>query len=306
MVDTDVAVVGDVNVDAVPDPLESDLDLSKEGQHFVDNLDYRRGGQAANFAVKYSRLGKNASLHGKVGQDRWGEFLADHLKSQNVDPKLKKSENVKTGTTMVLPRENGDRTFVTYAENNAELRYSDIDTESIKESKHLARRGVWFSEHMLKSGNKKLLREAKSEGLETSIDLHWDPHWSRNSSKADKRRRMFLKTLEHADFLMCNEDEIKQVTKKKELAGAAEKVWDYGNPTIVVHQGENGSMILGKDGKIIDKSTEKVENPQNPTGTGDVFDASFLHSWRDGKSLEKSAEIATQEAVNHLKGKRVN
>ncbi|MFB6158144.1 MAG: carbohydrate kinase family protein [Candidatus Nanohalobium sp.] len=296
----DMAVVGDINIDVVPEPLEKDLEMKEDGQIFVDKLVHRRGGQAANFAVKTSELGSETVFQGKVGDDRHADFLEQHLKDKGVKPRLARSKDVDTGTTTVIPRENGERFYITYADNNSKLEYGDLHRETLYNSRHLARRGVWFSTPMLNEGNKKLLKEAKKQGVETSIDLHWDPYWDENRSSGNRRKK-FMETLEHVDFLMGNSEELKMLTEKKELDKAVEKLQRFGEFKTIAHCGPEGSKIY-RGNESINIPVEDIQNPENPTGTGDVYDAAFINAWQKGKSLEEAGQKATEEAVKHLKG----
>lgn len=297
----DFSVVGDINMDVVPRPVPEEIDIREDGQVFTENIEYRRGGQAANLAVKLSELGEDVRFHGKLGEDRNGDFLLEHLKEEGVEPAVNRSDEVKTGTTLVVSWETGKRHFISHIENNASLCLEDLDMENIVEKGHLARRGVWFSEPMLDGGNQRLLEEASRRGVETSIDLHWDPYWNEDrTAEADRRRSKFLEAVEEADFLMGNEEEIKNLAKKSDLVEALEKISRFGNPKIVVHRGEDGSLVYS--GETLRIPVETVENPVNPTGAGDAYDAGFLKAWRDGKGLEESAEFATEVAVEHLKG----
>jgi sugar/nucleoside kinase (ribokinase family) len=301
MTNFDIAVVGDINIDVIPEPISETLEIRQDGQIFLDDLVHRRGGQAANFAVKSSELGSEVVFQGKVGDDHHADFLEKHLDKKGVEARMSRSKNVDTGTTIVVPWKDGERFFLSHTDNNSKLKFSDCCLRSIKNSDHLARRGVWFSEPMLKEGNKKILRKAKENGVETSIDLHWDPHWNKSNGRADKRRKHFFEVLQHVDFLLGNEEELKSLTKKSRLEDAVENVQQYGEFKVVTHRGPEGSSIFN-GAERIDIPSENVKNPENPTGTGDVYDAAFLNAWQDGANLEKAGKRATNAAVKHLKG----
>lgn len=299
----DVCVIGDINIDVIPKPIQKDTSIRQDGQVFVDDVVHRRGGQGANFAVALAQLERRTGFMGKVGQDRHGRFLADHLDEHGVRDHLTRSPAVKTGTTLAVTWEDGQRHYISHTENNAALRYEDIETSALAEYDHIARRGVWFSDHMLEEGNKELLKEAHEHGAETSIDLHWDPAWSRPEGDAARRRRLFLETLEHADFLMGNQEEYMALTQQDSLEAAVDKVKEYNSDIIaVIHQGEDGSTII--NGEATHIPTQTVRDPINPTGTGDVYDASFLDAWMDGEGAEEAGTRATEIAVQHLRDER--
>ncbi len=295
----DIAVVGDINIDVIPRPIEKDVEIKQDGQVFVDDMVQRRGGQGANFAVKLAQLGSEVGFHGKLGDDRHGRFLMNHLKDHAITPRLSMDPDVKTGTTLAVTWEDGERHYISHTENNARLSLEDIDMDAVRDARHVARRGVWFSEPMLDGGNERLLREAQEHGAETSIDLHWDPHWNNDGEKADRRRRRFYDALEHADILMGNTDEITELARKASPDKAIAFLHDKGADTIVVHQGPDGSRIYTRD-DMITIPTETVEDPANPTGTGDAYDAGFLNAYMDGAGLRQAGENGTEVAVQHL------
>jgi sugar/nucleoside kinase (ribokinase family) len=295
-----ISVIGDINIDVIPQPVSTDLAIKKDGQVFVDDLVYRRGGQGANFAVKLAKLGGNVEFHGLLGDDRHGRFLQEHLQEHKVTPKANLDGSIKTGTTLAVTWDNGERHYISHTENNSQLSLDDIDMDAVRQAYHVARRGIWFSEPMLDGGNRKLLKDAKEHGCETSIDLHWDPHWNKDGEKADRRREQFMDALEYADILMGNEEEIRTVTKENDLDAAVRRVRQAGVHKVVVHQGPDGSTIYNS-GEPIKIPTEAIENPANPTGTGDAYDAGFLHAKSQTDDLREIGEHATQVALRHLR-----
>ena len=79
---SDILVVGSLNADLVvrttrfPQPGET---ISGEDLRVI------AGGKGANQAVAAARHGAQVSMLGRVGNDSFGDFLLDNLKSNNVD-----------------------------------------------------------------------------------------------------------------------------------------------------------------------------------------------------------------------------
>jgi len=106
-----VAVVGSANVDLVvrasrlPRPGET-LTGEEFGQYF--------GGKGANQAVAAARLGAEVSFYGKVGDDPFGQEVAEALEGEGVNvSSLGRAHAEPTGMAMIsrqgVPRAPGGR-----------------------------------------------------------------------------------------------------------------------------------------------------------------------------------------------------
>jgi sugar/nucleoside kinase (ribokinase family) len=91
--------------------------------------------------------------------------------------------------------------------------------------------------------------------------------------KPDKLWRVINKI----DFLILNDQEIRQLTGKYNLLKAAKKVVDsdlrFG---LVVKKGENGSTLFFKDGSYFSIPGYLLEKVVDPTGAGDSFAGGFI------------------------------
>lgn len=80
------------------------------------------GGAPANAAVAVAQLGGQACFAGQVGQDPFGDFLADALTQYGVDTRfLLKHPQAKTALAFVLLDENGDRSFSFHRHQTADV-----------------------------------------------------------------------------------------------------------------------------------------------------------------------------------------
>ena len=80
------------------------------------------GGAPANAAVAVARLGGQALFAGQVGQDPFGEFLADALIQYGVDTRfLLKHPQAKTALAFVMLDESGDRSFSFHRHDTADV-----------------------------------------------------------------------------------------------------------------------------------------------------------------------------------------
>jgi adenosine kinase len=61
--------------------------------------------------------------------------------------------------------------------------------------------------------------------------------------------------------------------------------------------GENGSLLVGKDGSALKVSVVPETTRVDPTGVGDAFRAGFLAAISGGLSLERAAQLGSLVAV---------
>ncbi len=89
----------------------------------------------------------------------------------------------------------GQRHFISCLPNNESLGFGDLDLSILPRFDHLSRAGVWFSETMLRGGNRRPFEVARAGGLATSIDVNWDPRWNISSPAENQRRKQAVRDL---------------------------------------------------------------------------------------------------------------
>ncbi|MFT4929134.1 MAG: mannose/cellobiose epimerase-like protein (N-acyl-D-glucosamine 2-epimerase family)/sugar [Phenylobacterium sp.] len=115
---------------------EALIDFLNTGQQDVDTLaikDYRQypGGAPANAAVAVAKLGGQAFFAGQVGDDMFGEFLANALQTYGVDTRfLLKHPSAKTALAFVQLDQDGDRSFSFYRHNSADVMFKKKQVDS--------------------------------------------------------------------------------------------------------------------------------------------------------------------------------
>ena len=82
-------------------------------------------------------------------------------------------------------------------------------------------------------------------------------------------------TLKHADILMINDAETRQLSSEHNLLRAARHIFKMGPSTLVVKRGEYGAMMVDKNG-VFCVPAFPLEEPHDPTGAGDSFAGGFM------------------------------
>ena len=87
------------------------------------------------------------------------------------------------------------------------------------------------------------------------------------------------------DILIGNENEINELTNKKNLLDSINQLKQF-NKLIVVTRSENGSVAI-KDNEIINCQSTKADKILDLTGAGDLFAAGFLKEYLEKSEIKK-------------------
>lgn len=82
-------------------------------------------------------------------------------------------------------------------------------------------------------------------------------------------------TLRHADILMINDSETRELSNEHNLLRAAKHIFKMGPSILVVKRGEYGAMMVDKRGMFCVPAFP-LEEPHDPTGAGDSFAGGFM------------------------------
>jgi 2-dehydro-3-deoxygluconokinase len=247
-------------------------------------------GAEANFAIGISRLGFKAGFITRVGNDEFGKYIINVLRSEGVDvSKVKVDEGAPTGIYFIqrsypIPGKSG---VLYYRKGSAASRLSpeDVDAEYIKNSRlfHLTGITPALSESCKEASLKAL--EIASENkvmisLDTNIRLRL---WSK-----EKARETLLPMLKKADIVLTEPEDAEILIGEKEPRKIAEKILAMGPRIVVVKLGEEGALAAGEK-ETVQKPAFKVP-VVDIIGAGDAFAAGFISGILRGWSLEKALE----------------
>lgn len=265
------------------------------------NMDFRKnpGGAPANVAVALSRLGVDVSFVGKIGDDVLGNFLADKLKSEEVNiDNLILTEEAKTAITFVTLDEDGDRSFDFYIDPSADrfLRADEIDQKLFEENKIYHFGSISLIDEPARSATKKGIELAHKNGMLVSYDpnlreMLWD--------SLAEAKEMILSVMDQVDIVKVSEEELEFLTGKKDIKkGAAELKAEYKIPVLFITCGSEGSYYyLDELGFVEAFKVDAVDT----TGAGDAFMSGVLYNFNqadlslaeiDNEFLEKTLKFA--------------
>ena len=91
----------------------------------------------------------------------------------------------------------------------------------------------------------------------------------------DIARADLLEVIRRVDCLILNDAELRQLTGRPSLVGAAREALSWGPSAVVVKQGEYGAALLTPDG-FFALPAYPLETVVDPTGAGDTFAGGFV------------------------------
>jgi len=230
-----------------------------------------------------SKIGIKTGVMGKVGNDMFGEYLISEMRKYGLDSRgIIKDKKVSTSSTMVLVSSDGERSFLHYIGANAELKFSDIDFDIIKDYKILDVSGYFVMDKLDGKPTVEILKRAKKLGLTTILDVCWDAK--------NRWMKLIEPCLKYVDFFVPSYEEAVKMSGKKEPSLIAKEFLKRGVRITVIKMGSEGSFIAtrNKEHRIPPFKVKAVDT----LGAGDSFVAGFLTGVVKGWTLEESARFA--------------
>jgi len=285
------------------------------------------GGCAANTSIDLAAIDTSLPVKslGKVGNDEYGRFLLDTMKSRGVDVSdVCISPDVKTSFCNVMSMPQGERTFFSFNGANAEFSPADIDIDSIDcKIFHIGYILLLasFDAPDAEYGTvlARFLSSLRERGIKTSIDVV-------SSTRIEDYSEKVKPALRYADYVIINELECCTTwglearlpdgsINERAVYESMKKTLDYGcAEKVIVHAKEVG-YCLSRDGQFtkvgsLDIPSERIKGS---VGAGDAYCAGCLYGiyneYSDGEMLEFASAAAacslfSKNSVDGMKNKK--
>jgi sugar/nucleoside kinase (ribokinase family) len=298
-----IAVVGNIGLDIKTSVLPASQALFDDGETSAAEIYESLGGGGANTAVAAAQLGGTVHFCGCVGQDSLSARIEQALAGFGVIPQLRRKATP-TGRSIALNWDNHHRHFVSSLPNNRAMTAQDIDVAALARAgcRYLYRADVWFAEAMLSGGNSVVLKQARAAGMETSLDVNWDPEWSTasNEQRISRRKAHLADVLPHVSWIHGNERELALFAERDGTQAACRFITERGCGGVIVHRGPKGAAVFSAKDGWLEVPAVPVKNVICETGPGDVFSAAFM-LLSELPLRERLAECA-RIAAAHLQG----
>jgi len=272
----DIACVGVIVADAIAKPVR--IIPSKGKLELVDTLSLYTGGCAASAAIDMAKIGINAAIIGKIGNDGFGNFMKNAFVENNViTDGLIINNSGSTSASLVIVTEDGERSFIHCQGENATLIESDIDYSIVEEAKLVFVAGIMLMAKFDGDECAEFLRKCKEKGKITALDTAWD--------STGRWMKVMTSSLPYLDYFLPSFEEAAELSGKTDPEEMADVFLAYGPKIVVIKLGKDGCFIKTQDGEKYNIPTYDRIKAVDTTGAGDSFCAGFLTATVRGKSL---------------------
>lgn len=256
----------------------------KGGLVVFDELEMHSGGCANNTAIGLAKLGIDVGAVGRIGTDKFGDFVLQTLNDNHVDTRgVVRDAETNTSVTFVTVASDGERSFLHYIGSNGIFSEADVDFDLIRASKILHVAGSFVMPNLDGEPTAHILRTAREAGVVTSLDTVWDTSGN------------WLKTLKpclpHVDVFLPSIEEAKQLTGLDSPPDIARFLMDYGIQTVGLKMGDQGSYVRSGAEEFYVPAYEV--DVVDTTGAGDAYVAGFLAGTVMGWDLKRTTELAS-------------
>jgi sugar/nucleoside kinase (ribokinase family) len=276
----DVVCLGILVADVICRPVD---ELPAPGTlGLAGEIELQGGGCALNTASALSRLGARAGVAGKVGADRFGDFIVELLDERGVGREaLVRDDEAPTSATVALVASDGTRTFLHVPGANGTLSVEELDHELLYAGRALHAAGQLVMPALDGKPFAALLAEARRRGLVTSLDTVFD---------ASGRWERVLPSLPHVDLFTPSLEEAHGITGEHDPERAAAWLRQRGAGAVAVTLGPDGCYASGPafEGFVPAPGVTAVDG----TGSGDAFAAGLLYATLAGWGFERGVRFA--------------
>ena len=247
------------------------------------------GGSGANAAAWVASSRLETHFVGRVGDDVFGEVLAEDLKEIGVVAHLARDPSLATGKVFVLVDGAGERTMITDRGAGEALAPDDLP-EALFRGGHLHLSGYTFSGGSRRETALRALRLAREAGISASVDPSSVPLLEAIGPER------FLHWTRGMDLCFPNLEEGELLTGSTDPERVAQELLSF-YPGVVLKLGAGGALYAGASGEKIRLSAAPAR-VVDTTGAGDALCAGFLAGRLSGappgEALRRGVELAAR------------
>ncbi len=252
-------------------------------------------GAPSIFIDTVAKLQTPCGIIAATGDDDFGKCIRKRLENDGVNcSHMTVSSKLSTGVAFVSYQDNGDRTFIFHIGNAAsgEIIYPHEMPQNVGIF-HVMGCAMMPSAQMCDA-----MLKAVEHYYEQGALISFDPNIRVESLRGQNLQALLAPVMQRCSIFMPGVEEMLAVTSESSIDTAIDKL--FQNPVlkvIVLKDGGRGCHVITR--------TEKFSVPachvevQDSTGAGDSFDAGFLTSYLNGKSLlECACNASATGAIN--------
>lgn len=253
----------------------------------VDSVTVHNGGNAATAAINLSKLGVDAKMIGKVGDDLFGKYLCERLSEYGVDTAgLKVDKETQTSVSVVIIDKGAERSFLHCVGANGTFCEKDIDFSVIDKCDLIFVTGSFLLDSFDGEPTARFLKKCKELGKTTFLDVCFDAkgRWG----------ELLSVCFPYIDYFMPSIDEACLIAKVgNDPDDIADEFMKGGVKNVIIKMGSKGSYLrlAGEERGRIFPSVKGIV-AKDTTGAGDSFCSGFLAAYARGMSETDCMQFA--------------
>lgn len=250
------------------------------------------GGSALNFAQVCAKLDLKPVFVGKIGDDRFGEFLVKSVEDRGITPAFIKSDQVSTNISFNLTDPEGQSIYQVAGTANKSLTPEEVKEkigEFLDEIKYLYLGGIFKLRNLLPALTD-LAASAKSRDIQVILD-----HGRITNEVGEDDKQIIQNLIGQVDYYLPSRDEFLTAWNAKSIEEGFGKVRKLSNCVIVVKDAQNGAIGLENQQSVTVPAFNV--NVVNAVGAGDSFNAGFIKAQTLGLNLKESVRFACATAA---------
>ncbi len=266
------------------------------GENTADKEVYLRkpGGAPANVSACIGRLGGRAEFLGAVGDDAFGDYLIDTLKTYHVGVSGIQKVNEPTTLAFVTLQEDGEREFIFNRGADAEFAFPEQDvSKTFPHAIFHFGSATAFLEGSLQDAYFSMAEHCRDNQCLVCFDPNYRVDLWKNRLEIFKAKcNAFFKL---ADVVKVSEEELQLLTDEVSLDAGCDAIHKLGASVIFVTMGSKGCYLSSRQNtKVI--SAFKI-NAIDTTGAGDAFIGAMLYRLASFESVETMTFSELTDAV---------
>lgn len=252
------------------------------------------GGAPANVAVCVAKLGKRACVITKLGNDAFGNFLAETLMRENVGTDFVfRTDAANTALAFVARDERGERSFSFYRNPSADMLLSEGEVQGIPfaggDILHFG--SVDLCDAPVKRAHIAAIGRARQAGAIVSFDPNLRYSLWKSAEELLSTVRAFVPL---ADIVKVSDEELFDITGIADERRAAKSLFQGEVKLVFVTKGAGGASAYTQTAEAW-QSADTSAHVVDTTGAGDSFIGTILY-----QLLGRVPEELSKEQLNEM------
>ena len=264
----DVVALGELLIDF------TESGLSPQGNPL---LEVNPGGAPCNVLSMLQNLGHRTAFLGKVGQDTFGDLLADAISACGIETRgLLRDGDVHTTLAFVHTHPDGDRSFSFYRKPGADVRLApeDLDEALIRDSRIFHFGSLSLTDEPVRSATHRALALAREAGAMITYDPNLRPPLWPSAAAAKAQIEWGMA---QCDAVKISDNEVEFLTGTPDFdAGAAILKEKFPNLRLICLTAGPGGSYAYYGGVKVWRDGCRLGGTIETTGAGDTFCACML------------------------------